>query len=83
MMTHAVHDRICFSTQKMPTIQLYKNGEKGPEHIAAEGAIDALEKVSRQGSIKTSLCCLSINLPLGSGAIPQQGVDVGSIMLQA
>jgi hypothetical protein len=30
----------------MPTIQLYKNGEKGPEHIAAEGAIDALEKVS-------------------------------------
>lgn len=29
----------------MPTIQLYKNGEKGPEHIAAEGAIDALEKV--------------------------------------
>jgi thiol-disulfide isomerase/thioredoxin len=31
--------------KKMPTIQLYKNGEQGPEHIAAEGAIDALEKI--------------------------------------
>lgn len=36
---------MCMCAQKMPTIQLYKNGEKGPEHIAAEGAIDALEKV--------------------------------------
>ena len=32
-------------SQKMPTIQLYKSGEKVAEHIAAEGAIDALEKV--------------------------------------
>ena len=32
-------------SQKMPTIQLYKGGEKVAEHIAAEGAIDALEKV--------------------------------------
>ena len=31
----------------MPTIQLYKGGEKVAEHIAAEGAIDALEKVRR------------------------------------
>ena len=29
----------------MPTIQLYKGGTKVVEHIAAEGAIDALEKV--------------------------------------
>ena len=34
-------------SQKMPTIQLYKSGEKVAEHIAAEGAIDALEKVCR------------------------------------
>ena len=38
--------QLCLPVQKMPTIQLYKNGEQGPEHIAAEGAIDALEKVS-------------------------------------
>jgi hypothetical protein len=38
--------QVCMPVQKMPTIQLYKNGEQGPEHIAAEGAIDALEKVS-------------------------------------
>ena len=31
--------------QKMPTIQLYKKGVKVVEHIAAEGAIDALERV--------------------------------------
>ena len=32
----------------MPTIQLYKSGTKVVEHIAAEGAIDALDKVPRQ-----------------------------------
>lgn len=31
--------------KKMPTIQLYKKGEKIVEHIAAEGAIDALERI--------------------------------------
>lgn len=31
--------------KKMPTIQLYSKGKRGPEHIAAEGAIDALEKI--------------------------------------
>lgn len=31
--------------QKMPTIQLYKNGTKIVEHIAAESAIDALDRV--------------------------------------
>ena len=36
---------VASSVQKMPTIQLYKSGEKVAEHIAAEGAIDALEKV--------------------------------------
>lgn len=30
--------------QKMPTIQLYHKGKRVTEHIAAEGAIDALEK---------------------------------------
>ena len=40
--------------QKMPTIQLYKNGVKESEHIAAEGAIDALEKAS--------LYCLALSI---------------------
>lgn len=31
--------------KKMPTIQLYTKGKRGPEHIAAEGAIDALERI--------------------------------------
>ena len=37
----------------MPTIQLYKGGTKVVEHIAAEGAIDALEKV---WSLNIHLC---------------------------
>jgi hypothetical protein len=43
----------------MPTIQLYKNGEQGPEHIAAEGAIDALEKVS----MRCTLLSVSFMMP--------------------
>mmetsp|Transcript_5638 Transcript_5638/g.16119 ORF Transcript_5638/g.16119 Transcript_5638/m.16119 type:complete len:199 (+) Transcript_5638:167-763(+) len=31
--------------KKMPTIQLYHKGKRVTEHIAAEGAIDALEKI--------------------------------------
>ena len=31
--------------QKMPTIVVYKDGEKVAEHIAAEGGPDAVDKV--------------------------------------
>lgn len=33
--------------QKMPTIVVYKDGEKVAEHIAAEGGPDAVDKVRR------------------------------------
>ncbi len=46
-------------SQKMPTIQLYKGGEKVAEHIAAEGAIDALEKV-RSSCVGCTLFCLHL-----------------------
>ena len=44
----------------MPTIQLYKGGEKVAEHIAAEGAIDALEKVRRIYAV-TGICACALH----------------------
>eukprot|EP00891_Asterochloris_glomerata_P010012 jgi/Astpho2/10012/e_gw1.00153.74.1_t len=46
---NAVPGKLVYSSgiRKMPTIVVYKDGEKVAEHIAAEGGPDAVDKVRR------------------------------------